>query len=177
MQDDQPHILVLLNGSYTGGGSRWFATEGGIAASELLTSESNGEWLPTIKGLTSGVASAYSVQAGWFEKIGRSMHFGGSIRCTGFSGTGSLAIDFLPLRFNPIAGRKASISFGVVQGVNFGTGRSQLVGWIDQNTSVIRLGGIGSRSGSIDVAYADCDAAAANSTVWLDFSGSYQTEF
>jgi hypothetical protein len=69
---------------------------GGTGAANKLDDYETGSFTPTVYGSTTAGTATYTIQTGFYEKIGRLVHFQLYLDWSGFNGTGELLVVGLP---------------------------------------------------------------------------------
>jgi hypothetical protein len=62
----------------------------------MLDDYETGSFTPTVYGSTTAGTATYTIQTGFYEKIGRLVHFQLYLEWSGFNGTGELLVVGLP---------------------------------------------------------------------------------
>lgn len=142
---------LIFSTSSSSGGARTTLTErvriqsgGGIsfngdtAAANALDDYEEGTWTPVAFGTSSSGTASYSIQKGFYVKIGRSVHYQMYIGWTGHTGTGTLRFSGLPYNAD-ISGNVAysAPTVSYVSGLTFGSG--QLGGYITSGGNAISI--------------------------------------
>jgi len=111
-----------------------------VAATDVNTLDDyeEGTFTPTISGQTTPGVGVYTIQNGFYTKIGNRVMFQMWIAWTAHTGTGSLLITGLPFTSNAAANNYSSVSFGWCDGLAL-SASSVLNGIIGNNTSRIDL--------------------------------------
>jgi len=73
-----------------------FSATSGSGTSELLADYEEGTWTPVIIGSSTAGAGTYSLQEGFYTKIGRQVTVTGVIVWSAHTGTGIMRVDGLP---------------------------------------------------------------------------------
>ena len=132
---------------------------GDTAAANALDDYEEGTWTPTISGLNLSVARANYVKIGSLVYIMATMGYG--------SGTGSgNIIGGLP--FAASAGNRSGLSFGNVNGINWGSGATSPFGFVYEST--IACYGFSNNAG-----YTTADFSSFGSLDFIEFSAVYST--
>jgi hypothetical protein len=132
---------------------------GDSAAANALNDYEEGTWTPTISGLNLSVARANYVKIGSLVYIMATMGYG--------SGTGSgNIIGGLP--FAASAGNRSGLSFGNVNGINWGSGATSPFGFVYEST--IACYGFSNNAG-----FTTADFSSFGSLDFIEFSAVYST--
>jgi hypothetical protein len=132
---------------------------GDTAAANALDDYEEGTWTPTISGLNLSVARANYVKIGSLVYIMATMGYG--------SGTGSgNIIGGLP--FAASTGNRSGLSFGNVNGINWGSGATSPFGFVYEST--IACYGFSNNAG-----FTTADFSSFGSLDFIEFSAVYST--
>lgn len=80
----------------TGNGISFPATAVPSSGANVLDDYEEGTWTPAVEGTTAAGVGTYSVQDGFYIKIGRAVFFSGSMVWSAHTGTGNMIVSGLP---------------------------------------------------------------------------------
>lgn len=129
-------------------------------------------WTPTFVGSTGAGTYTYTIQVGYWTRVGQLIFVRGRIGISAITGapTGNMRIAGLPLNAVNIANLYGGVSWSDISNFNYSAGALALTGYISPNTNFIAL------SESFDN-LPSVNAPAANFTnanIILTFRGEYQ---
>lgn len=145
---------IALNGTQTGPtlfsgvafsdaagitGSGYYTAHGCVkvnAAMQTTGEIDTGTFLPTIFGSTTPGTQTYSIQSGYYQRIGRTVHFQVSLSITANSGgTGTALLGPLPFTSLNVPNVQSEVVFSTNTGITFSSTRNKLVANISPNGS------------------------------------------
>jgi hypothetical protein len=132
---------------------------GDTAAANALDDYEEGTWTPTISGLN------LSIQRATYVKIGSLVHIMGALGYSSGTGSGNI-IGGLPFPANST--NRAGLSFGNMNGINWGSGATTPFGFIYESTIVCY--GFANNS-----PYTTADFSSFGSGDFIEFSAVYST--
>lgn len=161
---NESKATMFTNPSLTGlvttaGQIKFPATQNPSADVNTLDDYEEGSFSPTAYGSTSAGTPTYSVQQGYYTKIGRLVHFSLFVACTAHTGTGKLYIGGLPFAANGLH----PLVVGYVAYLTIGSGT--LIAYVESGANFIKIGLL--TSGTIP-ALIDMDASFE-----ITITGSY----
>lgn len=139
-------------------------TLAGYGITDALASSilAQGAWTPVLRGDTTAGSVTYTGQTGSYEKIGRLVIARFRIVWTAFSGASGIAeIGGLPFASTSATNDTGTLVVGQVNGINFGSGFTQLGGRIDPGAAVAPLVANESNTGATFVSVANVSASGA----------------
>jgi hypothetical protein len=135
----------------TGGSSNYSATSeiarfttngltfnGDTAAANALDDYEEGTFTPNVQGTTTVGTATYSVQSGFYTKIGRSVNFQFYIVWTGGTGTGDFRIGGLPFQSINTTNAYGACSIGFLNITNLNV-LGVATAYVDVNNTIIEL--------------------------------------
>lgn len=129
-------------------------------------------WTPTLLGTSTAGSFTYTVQVGYYVRIGDIVLIQGdvAISAIGVAPVGTMRIGGLPVAAANISNLFGTIHFGYIDNINFAASALMLTGVFNPNTTEIRLVEVFDNSGAVDMPAANFTNANAR----LIFSGHYQ---
>jgi len=111
-----------------------------------------GTFTPVLAGEATAGTNTYSIQTGYYHRNGKMVHCDISLVLTAKDSAmaGTVRIIGLPFASKNAANRISSVSIGMAGYINFGTGYTQLMGYITANNIGITLIKAGS---NVNIAY------------------------
>ena len=159
--DGSPDTLVT---SVTADGLTFF---GDTAAANALDDYEEGSWTPALRGSATAGNTTYTSQYGFYEKIGRTVHFRGSLHVAS-QGTldGIVYVTGLPFTSNSTT-QRSTVHFGYTDNLSV-TPSESLTGTVDGGDTefLIRIWNSSNGTSNFD------DAEMGNGSEWY-FSGTY----
>ena len=144
---------------------------GGSGSANTLNDYEEGTWTPILQGVTVAGSPSYTVQNGYYTKIGDTVNIVGAIQITSLgSADGHLRIYGLPFVAKNATYYRPSIYCGYGAGLGISAGAS-VGGWIPENTSYIRITYWSSAAGT---SYGSEGAFSADGAIY--FACTYQTD-
>jgi hypothetical protein len=133
-----------------------FSATSGTGTSELFDDYEEGTFLPVIVGQTIAGSATYSLQNGYYTKIGNRILFSIRVTWSGHTGTGNMVIDGLPFASSGQTGAGHTATIGWISGLTL-SANNILVAYIGGNSTIIVLnqyatGGGGATSVPMDAA-------------------------
>ena len=141
----------------------------GTAASELLDDYEEGTFTPTIAGTSTAGSNSYSVQTGFYTKIGNRVLFNIDVAMSAKDGTiaGNLKIAGLPYTPNSTSNNNSSVAIGRFDSINLTAGYSSLNAMIQSNGNLLV------RESGDNVAALTVDVTNISATTRLTLAGHY----
>ena len=154
-------------------------TSPGGTSSEVFTLSAyeRGTFTPTIEGGVNPTQS-YSIQQGWYEKIGRTVHVSGyvGLAATGVTaGTGSAYLGGLPFTGANETYYSSAMNVGYVGGWGTATSGAPTYGYFISNSTQCALRTYNNDAGKLAADMATSAADAGNAAQFI-FSGTYKTK-
>ena len=141
----------------------------GTAASELLDDYEEGTFVPTIAGGTTAGSNTYSVQTGFYTKIGDRVFFNIDVALSSKDAAmaGNLKINGLPYTPNSTSNNNSAVALGRFDGINLSTNYTTLNAMVQSNGFLLV------RECGDNVAALTVDVAAIAASTRLTLSGHY----
>ena len=166
------NIRVEGNAAYftvKNGGGIDFSATAGTGTSELFDDYEEGTWTPVIAGNTVAGSNTYTVQNGYYTKIGNRVLINLDIAMSNKDAAmdGTVIITGLPFTPSTATNNAASMAFGRYDNVNLSAGYTQLVAMVQSNGTFLP------REVGDNVAAQIIDDAAMSNTSRFQLSGHY----
>mgnify|MGYP003335596101 CR=1 FL=1 len=128
---------VTLADTLTTNGIAFPATQSASSDANTLDDYEEGDWTPTLLGGSSAGTTTYTIQAGSYTKVGRSVTCIFDLSVSAMTGTGELRIGGLP--FSAASGTKFQTCGAVMtNGLNWSGGTSPVL-YIDAATNYLNF--------------------------------------
>jgi len=146
-----------------------FSATSGTGTSELFDDYEEGTWTPVIAGGTTAGSNTYTVQNGYYTKIGNRVLINLDIAMSNKDAAmdGTVIITGLPFTPSTATNNAASMAFGRYDNVNLSAGYTQLVAMVQSNGTFLP------REVGDNVAAQIIDDAAMSNTSRFQLSGHY----
>jgi hypothetical protein len=133
---------------------------GGTGAANILDDYEEGTFTPTLKNTGGVEVDAYSIQVGFYTKIGRLVHANIVISANGLGSTGSSNVILLGgLPFDALSSTNHDTAISVSHAVNLNITAGQNVGgFLPANSTNIRLALYDSTQGTTDFTFGELSA-------------------
>jgi hypothetical protein len=141
----------------------------GTSSSELLDDYEEGTFTPTIAGTSTAGSNSYSVQTGFYTKIGNRVLFNIDVAMSAKDGTiaGNLKIAGLPYTPNSTSNNNSSVAIGRFDSINLTSGYSSLNAMIQSNGNLLV------RESGDNVAALTVDVTNISASTRLTLAGHY----